>query len=121
MNTKETNMQETKTETRSLPVVLTKDELLDKSQELAKSQLDIKDAEARAKDVAADFKAIIAKLNASISILSRAITNGYEYRDVDCEWEFDYKDGVKTLIRIDTRDVVRKESISIHERQIGLV
>lgn len=107
-------------EKRSLPVALTQEELLEKSQELAKDQLDIKDTEARAKDVAADFKAIIAKLDATIGILSRAITNGYEYREVECEWQYNYKTGIKTLTRLDTGKTVKEEIISDHERQIGL-
>lgn len=108
------------TEMKNLSVALTKEELLEKSQELAKSQLDIKDAEARAKDVAADFKAVIAKLDATIGILSRAITNGYEYRDVECEWDFNYETGTKTLTRNDTLAIIKVEPISDYERQQNL-
>lgn len=107
-------------EVRRLSVVLTNEEVLEKSKELAKSQLDIKDTEAKAKDSAADYKAIIARFDATIAILSRAINNGYEDRDVECEWEFDYKEGVKTLIRKDTLATVRVEPISDYERQQNL-
>jgi hypothetical protein len=111
---------EKKIEVKSLQVVLTNDEIRDKAKDLARAQIDIEEQEKRLKDVQADFKAKIATLEASISILSRAISNGYEYRDIECEWSFDWKKGEKKLSRLDTNEVLRTEKVTQEDRQMKL-
>jgi hypothetical protein len=102
---------------KSLPVTLTEMELLQKAKELAKLQQDKTSAEEQAKSAAATFKDKIAGAQSNINILSRDISNGYEYRDVDCYWEMDYKTRKKNLIRTDTGEVVKTEEISASEMQ----
>lgn len=105
------------TEVRSLPVNLTPAEIQDKAHELAKATLDIAEHEKRLKDVQADFKAKIATLEANSGTLSRAISNGYEYREVDCLWEYKWDHGVKVLVRQDTYEEVKRENITQKDRQ----
>ena len=102
---------------RELPVELTDEEIMGKAKELAKLQQDKQAQEEQAKSAAATFKDRIASAVARISILSRDISNGYEYRDVDCQWRYDWKAGKKELTRLDTMSTVRTEEITAAERQ----
>jgi hypothetical protein len=102
---------------RELPVELNDEEVMAKAKELAKLQQDKQAQEEQAKSAAATFKDRIASAVARISILSRDISNGYEYREVDCQWRYDWKAGRKSLIRLDTTAIVRTEEITASERQ----
>lgn len=104
-------------EARNLPVTLTPEEMAEKSKALARAQIDIEEQKLKLKDVNADFKAKIANLTSDIGVLSRAVSNGYEYRDVECEWHFNWKDGTKKLIRTDTEEKVREDKITTEDRQ----
>jgi hypothetical protein len=105
---------------RELPVELNDEEIMGKAKELAKIQQDKQAQEEQAKSAAATFKDRIAFAVARISILSRDISNGYEYREVDCQWRYDWAGGRKTLVRQDNMTVVRTEDISASERQAHL-
>ncbi len=102
---------------RDLPVTLIEVEILDKARELAKLQQDKVSAEEQAKGAAATYKDKIAGAQANINILSRDISNGYEYRFVDCYWENDYTSRMKTLFRTDTGESIKTETISPSEMQ----
>lgn len=102
---------------KSLPVKLTEVELLQKAKELAKLQQDKVSSEEQAKSAAATFKDKIAGAQAAINILSRDISNGYEYRPTDCYWEMDYPARKKNLIRSDTGESIKTEEISASEMQ----
>jgi hypothetical protein len=101
----------------NLPCTLTQDETLEKAKELAKLQQDKVQAEEQAKSAAATFKDRIAGAQSHINILSRDISNGYEYRETDCYWEFDYKTRRKSLVRSDTCETVRTKEITPSEMQ----
>lgn len=105
-----------KTETNSLPVNLTQSELLEYSKALAKHTQDLRDKENRKKEVVKMIDAEITGHKAHIDALSPKIANGYEYRDVECGWEYD-KEGFKRLFRNDTGEIVLKERIKDEERQ----
>ncbi len=102
---------------KDLPVTLTQEETLEKAKELAKLQQDKVSAEEQAKSAAATYKDKIAGAQANINILSRDISNGYEYRQTDCSWECDYVARKKNLVRTDTLEIVKSEEISASEMQ----
>jgi hypothetical protein len=60
-------------------------------------------------------------LEAEISVNSRKISTGEEYRIVPCEWEKDFTTGIKKMRRLDTLDVVKEKNIDQSERQIYLL
>jgi len=103
--------------TKELPVQLTQEELMEKAKELAKLQQDKASAEEQAKSAAATFKDRIASAQSSISMLSRDICNGYEYREVKCQYEFDWSAGKKRLVRTDTGETIKTEPITQNDRQ----
>ena len=114
-------MEEKRDEVRSLPVKLTQEEYLEKGSALARQQQVKTETEGQAKSAAASFKDKISIAQTTIDILSRDISNGYEYREVDCVWDYNYSEGIKTLCRLDTGEIVKKENITATERQNALV
>lgn len=107
----------TKTFGKSLRVALTDEETLSRAKDLAKAQQDLEETERSKKEVMDDFKSKVSRHESEISILSRAISNGYEYRDVPCYWDYNWTDGRKSLVRTDTMETVETEKISDWERQ----
>jgi hypothetical protein len=70
-------------------------ELKDFSNQLAVACRKKAEVEEEKKSVVSQFKATIDNQEAQISILSSRITNGYEYRNVDCVVKKDFKKGIK--------------------------
>ncbi len=102
---------------QSLPVKLTQEELVASAKELAKTTNELRDTEARKMEVTSQFAADLKKLKATTDSLSIKISNGYEYRDVECSWQFDYKKDTKSLYRHDTGETVRTTQLTIEDRQ----
>ncbi len=103
--------------TRELKYELTQDELLSYSRLLAKNQQDKGEAESGKKSVVADYNDKIVRLNSEIQILSRKVANGYEHRPTKCRWMYDWQEGNKTLMRLDTNQIVEVAEIAPEERQ----
>ncbi len=106
-----------KTTKRNLQCTLTRDETLTYAGDLAKAEQDKISVEERLKELKDEFKLKLSQIDVEIGRKSRAINNGYEYRDIDCEWSFDWKEGRKKLIRQDTGDIVETDDISEYEKQ----
>jgi len=104
-----------------LECILTDDELIERSRSLAKANQDLADVEARKKDVMADFTAQQKKHEANIGVLSRKVSTGKEYRDVECEWSINFTSGFKALIRKDTREIIKTEPVTSKDRQESLL
>jgi hypothetical protein len=101
-----------KTFPRSVPVLLTTEEYVDKGKEMGRTQNEMKSLQDRLKEVSADFKAKISQKEATLNSLSITISNGYEYREVDCFYVFRPKDGKKDVIRTDTGEIISTESMT---------
>jgi len=104
-----------------LPCKLSEKELLQAARELAANTQDMDALENRKKRVNDDIKAEVSKLEAEISVNSRKISTGEEYRLVPCEWKKDFTVGVKRLRRLDTDEVIKEKNIEQHERQTYLL
>lgn len=93
-------------------------ETLDLSRELARSYQEVSLIEEGKDKVVADFKAQIQAKQNIISDVSRRINNGYEWRMIECEVRYhDPEKGSKTLIRLDTGEVVRTTRMDSWETQ----
>ena len=103
--------------TQSLPVKLTQEEIIESAKSLAKTTNELRDCEARKTEVTSQFAADLKKLKATTDSISIKISNGYEYREVECAWSFNYKTDTKTLTRIDTGETVRTTQLTIEDRQ----
>ena len=107
--------------TQSLPVKLTQEEIVECAKSLAKTTNELRDCEARKMEVTSQFAADLKKLKATTDSISIKISNGYEHRDVECSWSFDYKKDTKTLTRLDTGETVRTTQLTIEDRQGKLI
>ena len=103
--------------TRELKYELNPDELLIYSRQLAKNQQDKNEADSGKKSVVADYNDKIARFNSEIQILSRKVANGYEHRPIKCQWKYNWQEGEKTLVRLDTNQIVEVVEITPEERQ----
>ena len=108
---------EEKEVTEYLPCILSDNELIVRSKELAKANEDLSTVEDRKKDMMADFTAQQKKIEANINVLSRTVSQGKEYRNVKCKLVLDYTIGKKELIRLDTFEIIRTEQLSQSDRQ----
>lgn len=96
---------------------LNEDELAKYSQEMAELNQRKVEVEAEKKEAMKDYGAKLQHLESGVNVLGRKIITRKEARDVNCFWEFDYASGEKTLVRTDTGETVKKETISAIERQ----
>jgi len=99
---------------------LTEKEKTELSAKIAKAISDRSSAEAKLKEVNASIKAQIAQLDAEISEKALQINNGYEYRNVECQMDKDYRLGTVTITRLDTDEVIRERPLTAEERQMEL-
>ena len=100
---------------------LTEKEKTELSAKIAKAISDRSSAEAKLKEVSASIKAQIAQLDAEISEKALQINNGYEYRNVECRMDKDYRLGTVTITRLDTGEVIRERPMTAEERQMELL
>ena len=106
--------------TKEVKCLLTQEELLDYSKQLAKNQQDKYEAESHKKSVVADCNDKIARLDSEMHALSRKINSGYEYRMTKCQYVFDWERLTKTLIRIDTGEIVDIRPVTDEDKQQSL-
>lgn len=112
-------MSKTIKEIRQLMVKLTDDEIVKYSKELAKHSQDVVMLEDAKADAAKKYAAQIQTEKCIIKELSRKVEKGEEEREIECQWEYDFKEGFKRLFRNDTGEIVLKERIKDEERQKG--
>lgn len=88
-------------------------ELLDLSKQLARKLAEEERAERELKEVTTQLKSVVTLKEGEVHSLSGLVQNGYEYRMIDCEIFFDMPErGKKTMIRIDTREIVSEQKMS---------
>ena len=102
---------------RSVPVKLTQEEFVEKGKAMSREQNEMTSLTARLKEVSTDFKAKIAQKEATINSLSITISNGYEYREVDCVYEYRPEVSKKDVVRCDTFEVIATEQMTKEDFQ----
>jgi len=116
--------EERRTFKERIKCTLTDEELIEYSKTLAAANQDHDEVEADKGHMAAEFKAREKKIEADISLYSRKVSDGYEFREIECYWDYDWKRGRKRLIRTDMRvevdALVRETEITADERQVHL-
>jgi hypothetical protein len=105
-------------ESRNLKVPLTEAEVLQHGRELGKLSSQLAQVEAEEKDVRAQYKAKKESISSRMQYEAKLVNNGYEFRDVECEVRFNEPvSGEKSIIRLDTGDVVSIERMTPREMQ----
>jgi len=105
---------------KTLPVVLTNEELVDLGQELAEREEHLRESQQEKKDTAKAIDGQIKSHEAEILRLSRIIRARQENRDVGCEIRKDYKDGLVETVRTDTGEIVASREMTVEERQVAM-
>lgn len=105
----------------SLRVVYTERELLEIGKKLAEANRELDAAESEKKQITATLKAKCDGIAARVSQHSGEISSGYTYRMVPCEVHFDMPSpGMKTTVRLDTKEVIDTEAMTLAEMQAEL-
>jgi hypothetical protein len=106
---------------RNLRWVFTSPEILEISKRLAEKNGAVATLEDEKKRATKDYAARIATVENEVSDLARKVTNGYEFRDIDCRVVFDTpKPGMKTVTRLDTNEQVGVEEMTFPEKQMTI-
>ena len=109
-------------EIKHLQCVLTDEELKKYAQNLARVAQEKSEIESRKKQAMSDFNAQIASKEADINTFAAKVNNGWEFRNVDCEWIYNWDKGTKTLHRSDTHEILAIDvPIEPEERQFPLL
>lgn len=102
---------------RSLVVNLTEQEIMEYSKELARTTTLQAEIEEEKKTVTSSFKEKLDRCISDSRSLARKISTRQDYREVECEWRFDYNRRVKTLFRMDTWEQVEERKLTADELQ----
>lgn len=134
------------TETRSITVPLTEEDLAGKAAEMTEIILERDRTKLRAKNAASAFKAEVEELDERLGTIAHKIDSGGDEKSVACTWVFEtfgkdtekysrhfpempvtttengliFHPEYKTLVRDDNGDVVETALITNHERQMDL-
>ena len=101
-----------------LRVDLTEKEMMDAAKSTSGALLRITRLKGDLAGISKRFKADIEAEEITVRKNSELVENGYEYRDVDCEWIKNWAKGLKSLIRNDTNKMVHADvKIESSERQ----
>ena len=93
-------------------------ELAEFARSMARSHQKRSQLETEAKAVATQFKSGIEAETNLISDYANKLNNGYEYRNVECELRYNEPSiGMKTVVRLDTGEVVKKQAMTSSEMQ----
>ena len=96
----------------------TDEELSQINKDLAKENKNLESLENDKKAIVSEFGSKINYSKAIISRLSNNISNGYDYRDIECEIRLHFPEvGRKAIIRLDTGEIVRIDEMSKKEMQ----
>jgi hypothetical protein len=107
--------------TQLLRVVLTDEEIREKSRALADKATELNRLEEDKKRASSHFGAEVKAARGEITRLSQFITSGYELREVRCEvWYHKPKPGLKLTIRTDTEEIVSTGTMNSAEMQMRL-
>lgn len=106
-----------KTFTRTLPVLLTDRELLDRGESLALERFARNHCDAQRKAAAAGFKEQLEVFEAEIDRLAGIVREKAEPRPVECRNVRDVARGVVEVMRIDTAEIVESRVMTDLERQ----
>lgn len=106
--------------TKTLPCKLTNNEILEKSALASALYKERNEKEVELKTLSSSFKEDIKDLTGQITKLQHAIYNKEEHRPVECAWQFNRKEKIKILKRLDTMEVVETFPLNSAELQEGL-
>lgn len=107
-------------ETRDLLVPLTSEEFLDRARQHAGIDEELDKLDSERKSMLEDIKNRKGAILARKSKLSLAVRTGEEEREVDCEWQENFKQKCWQLVRLDNKKIVDTIAMTAEDLQGGL-
>lgn len=104
-----------------LECVLTDKEKLAYSKELSEAVSKKTRAEESLKSFQTQMRAEITGNEAKINLLAEKLNTGKEYREIDCEINYDFEKKEKTWVRLDTGEIVKTRAIPEEEMQEEMI
>lgn len=109
--------RETKKCTEYLKYTFTPEEKAVHADDLARNLSDLEQLRLKRKEAIKAIDSDITKAEQDIHRLAAYVKDGYMYRNIDCELEYDYTQRKKTLTRLDTGIIVRTIVMTADELQ----
>ena len=113
-------MSEKKIIKKTLRYVFNTRELADIADKVSQLVREVEDRESIKKAVASQLKADLEQSVNDLRVQSGKHRDGYEYRDVDCEVEKNFRMGLVTTTRLDTGEIIEERAMTTEERQQAL-
>lgn len=99
----------------------TPEEFTEHARTLARMNQELARSEERKKSITAELASDVKRHQDQVANQSRLVSNGYEYRYIECSVEFDKPTkGKKTIVRIDTGEVVHIKNMTGEDTQAAL-
>ena len=105
---------------KGLPVVLTKDVLIERAQTMSQRCKEKEEVEAEKARVMRDFGERLKQLTGEVARLSQIVSSGEEHQQVDCEEQKLMSDKLMRIVRLDTGEVVETRPLLERELQYEL-
>lgn len=105
-----------KTVKKRVKHVLTEKETAEINAVVSQKSIELEEREEEKKRVSS----ICGGLSAEISEKLKAIKDGFDFREMDCPVEYDYKKGKKKVLHPETAEILETLDIPENERQIPL-
>ena len=102
-------------ETRELLCVMTDEERSIRGQQLAEKMVEQDVLELRLDGIKQQYKSRINLIKSECQDLKQSVVSGNERRDVECEWDFNYPNGIKLLRRNDTHEILEEVELTKEE------
>lgn len=107
--------------TEYLKYAFSEEETRANAKELARKNQQLTELDLKRKQLVSDLKAEAETMNADAARLARWVNDEYGFRLVDCEVLLDDPEsGTKTIVRIDTGEIVKTEKMTSDELQQSL-
>jgi hypothetical protein len=103
-----------------LPVPLTQEERNQLAEEMTRCLAEQGSLEIQKKSVNDQIKGQMAQATSEMQAAAATLRRGLLDKEVHCQLEFNYSEGVKRLIRKDTGEIVEEKAITFEERQAWL-
>ena len=111
-------IKETEHSTEYIKFTFTENEKREIASEMARKVAELNSAEDERKAVASSLKSRIDSLQAQVNDAANKLNNGYEYRNVKCEVDRDFKE--KTIYFIFDGETVKEKPMSADDLQPNL-
>jgi hypothetical protein len=98
-------------DTLTLPCILNDQEKIEYGLQQAEALQKMEEAENKKKEFDSQIKADIEKYEARAHEIGHKLTSGKEYREVECEIVYDFKNKTRAWIRKDTKEEAKNDII----------